>query len=163
MAGLTLKQLRDLLDYYPNKGYFTWKVDRTAGIKAGDVAGTKDKDGYIVIRVLGNKYKAHRLAWFYYYEKWPDKEIDHINRIRDDNRIGNLREVDRYMQNANASRNMEHVGVRWDEVNQRYTVSLGVAGRYYRKAFPIKRYGEDTLSTAIQHRKYLEEIHLCQH
>ena len=36
---------------------------------------------------------AHRLAWLYVYAKWPTSDIDHINRVKHDNRIINLREV----------------------------------------------------------------------
>lgn len=42
----------------------------------------------------GKNYLAHRLAWFYVYGEWPKNQIDHINRIKTDNRIFNLRDVD---------------------------------------------------------------------
>lgn len=40
-------------------------------------------------------YRAHRLAWLYMYERWPKGDTDHINRIRSDNRLANLREASR--------------------------------------------------------------------
>jgi hypothetical protein len=49
--------------------------------------------GYVQIKISGKLYHAHRLAWLYVYGYMPEKEIDHINRIRDDNRIANLREA----------------------------------------------------------------------
>jgi len=49
--------------------------------------------GYWYIGVGGKQYPAHRLAWFYVHGKWPNGDIDHINRIRDDNRIVNLRDT----------------------------------------------------------------------
>jgi hypothetical protein len=36
---------------------------------------------------------VHRLAWFLTYGVWPADQIDHINGIRDDNRLINLREA----------------------------------------------------------------------
>ncbi len=57
--------------------------------------GSLDKDGYLILKIKQQQYKAHRLAWFLYYGDFPQKEIDHINRNRTDNRIANLREVDR--------------------------------------------------------------------
>jgi len=58
-------------------------------------AGTVLATGYRVIRVDGYRYLAHRLAWFYVYGAWPVSEIDHINLLKDDNRISNLRDVSR--------------------------------------------------------------------
>jgi len=58
---------------------------------AGDVAKCKDRDGYVVIGINKKVYRAHRLVWLYTYGEMPPTDIDHINRIRDDNRIENLR------------------------------------------------------------------------
>lgn len=48
---------------------------------------------YHRIKYKDKLYLAHRLAWYLYYGKWPEKDIDHINRNTRDNRIANLREV----------------------------------------------------------------------
>jgi hypothetical protein len=40
-------------------------------------------------------YYAHRLAWLWWFGEWPEGGLDHINRIRNDNRIDNLREATR--------------------------------------------------------------------
>ena len=57
-------------------------------------AGTPDREGYVVIRYAGKGYKAHRLAWLHVYGRWPNGPLDHINRLKNDNRIENLRETD---------------------------------------------------------------------
>ena len=44
---------------------------------------------------------GHRVAFAHYHGRWPDEEIDHINGIRDDNRIANLREADRSLNMRN--------------------------------------------------------------
>lgn len=57
--------------------------------------GSLDKDGYLILKIKGRQFKAHRIAWFLYYGEMPMMELDHINHIRTDNRICNLRVVDR--------------------------------------------------------------------
>ena len=64
--------------------------------------GSFDKDGYLILKVKGKQFKAHRVAWFLYYGCFPNMEIDHINRIRTDNRKCNLREATR-VENVNNS------------------------------------------------------------
>lgn len=61
--------------------------------------GSLDKDGYLIIKIKGKQFKAHRLVWFLCKGYFPVNEIDHINRNRLDNRIENLRDVTR-LENA---------------------------------------------------------------
>jgi len=82
----------DRLIYDQKTGSFLWKYKNKAhprlfGKKAGAI-----RDGYVVIKINGSAYKAHRLAWFIYYGTQPNV-IDHINGVRNDNRIENLRSV----------------------------------------------------------------------
>jgi hypothetical protein len=85
-------ELKKLLHYDHQTGIFTWIKPTARRIKAGDVAGSIDHQGYAKIRINNKLYSAHRLAWLYVYGYVP-KIIDHINRNRADNRIENLREV----------------------------------------------------------------------
>lgn len=52
---------------------------------------TQSADGYVVIGICGKQYRAHRVAWYIYYGFWPESDIDHVNCIKTDNRIENLR------------------------------------------------------------------------
>ena len=91
MASKTITQsdLKNLFRYRDD-GSLIRTVPTSNRVKAGDVAGTKDKDGYIVINLRGKQRKAHHLVWLYHYGYMP-KMIDHINRNKSDNRIENLR------------------------------------------------------------------------
>lgn len=88
---LTAERLREELVYDPDTGLFRRARDKGGGIKAGDRAGGKNGAGYVFIRVDGVKYQAHRLAWLYVHGEWPPADVDHCNRVKSDNRIGNLR------------------------------------------------------------------------
>ena len=96
MAGkiLTQERLRQKLIYFPETGLFIWKdlFDKYGFEK---IAGTLHESGYQKIQVDRKIYRAHRLAWLYTFGEFPLQDIDHINRIRSDNRIENLRCVSR--------------------------------------------------------------------
>jgi hypothetical protein len=85
--------IRDKLKYSPQDGRFTWKVAASRRYQAGRAAGSINGRGYRGIMIEGKWYAAHRLAWLYVYGQWPSGQIDHINGVRDDNRIANLRDV----------------------------------------------------------------------
>jgi hypothetical protein len=84
--------LRELLDYNPESGVITWKVSPSKVVKAGSIAGRVHISGYRIICYKRKMYQASRIAYALHYgfDPHPD-EIDHINRVRDDNRIDNLR------------------------------------------------------------------------
>ncbi len=90
---ITHEELTALLDYIPETGDLLWKVKNNRRIVIGSRAGTINDHGYIVIRLNGLRYRAHRLVWLYVNKTWPTNDIDHINGQRDDNRIENLRDV----------------------------------------------------------------------
>ena len=101
-ALITQEYLKSILEYNPETGDFTWKIKTKNGKKhIGDIAGYLDKKGYISIQINGIGYLAHRLAWFYMTGNWPIHEIDHKNRIRNNNRIENLRDVTRTINGHN--------------------------------------------------------------
>lgn len=60
---------------------------------AGNEASGSGSNGYVSVRVDDFRYQAHRLIWKVHTGYDPRGVIDHINGIRDDNRICNLRDV----------------------------------------------------------------------
>lgn len=93
MSGLTQTRLKEILDYDPETGVFTWKVAKARRVKIGDQAGCSDSKGYLQIKIDGEKYLSHRLVWMYVHGVFPKAGLDHINGIKGDNRICNLREA----------------------------------------------------------------------
>lgn len=95
---LTQERLKELLSYDPDTGEF---------FRDGKLVGSNNGNGYKRITINGHKYYSHRLAWFYVYGYLPEHGIDHINRIKDDNQISNLREVSQScnIRNANGRSN----------------------------------------------------------
>jgi len=85
-------KLLELFDY--QNGNLIWNSDRGAQKCKGQIAGTRHSKGYVAIKLKGRVYKAHRLIYIWHYGALSgDVHIDHINGIRDDNRIENLRAV----------------------------------------------------------------------
>lgn len=99
-ASLTHEMLTEALDYDPETGVFRWKIDRGTHTKAGNIAGTINR-GYGQLCINKKLFASHRVAWFYVHRRWPVAELDHINLVRTDNRIENLREVTKKENNRN--------------------------------------------------------------
>lgn len=91
-TDISLERLKELLHYDRFTGVWTWLVDR-GPVKAGDVAGTENEEGYIQIRIDRKLYMAHVLAWFYSFGQWPKNMVDHDNRRRAENWLNNLRQA----------------------------------------------------------------------
>ena len=104
-------------------GRVVWK----SGHYAGRVAGSLDNAGYrvICIQVQGKRrfLKAHRVMWALYNDTIPPV-IDHIDRNRDNNRIGNLRPSDAFQNAQNKGKYSNNTtgatGVTYDCSNGRY-------------------------------------------
>jgi hypothetical protein len=68
-------------------------------------AGCISERGYVRVVILINGKKkaiqAHQLAWFICNGELPQGEIDHINHVKHDNRLSNLRDVSRSTNQRN--------------------------------------------------------------
>lgn len=142
--------LFEYLRYNETKGEFTWIKRPNKNIHLHTRAGTKNSAGYRVISLFGKRYLEHRLAWFYVHGEIPEHEIDHINQIRDDNRISNLRQVTRSENQRNKTRKdsrVDEVGIWWCRRRKRYIAEITLNGKkVYQKSFK-------DIDEAIQQRK----------
>lgn len=101
--GVNPHRLRECFNYDPTTGVITWAKPTSSKRKIGDTAGCVANTGYIVIRLDGVMMLAHRAAWAMVFGVWPEHEIDHINRVRHDNRLANLREATRAQNSRNST------------------------------------------------------------
>lgn len=112
---ITQDRLKELLHYDPVTGIFT---------RNKNLAGFKNDRGYIIIKVDGYPYKAHRLAHLYMTGEWPIDEVDHINGVTDDNRWCNLREAKHCENSRNRKLNKNnksgYKGVHWLKKQQKW-------------------------------------------
>ena len=128
---ITQKELKQLLHYNPETGVFMWLKKPNGRANTLEEAGT-NVNGYIQIRIHRVHYYAHRLAWFYMHGVWPKEYIDHINHIRSDNRIINLRDVSKSENERNKSlfsKNTSGVhGVIWYKKINRWQAQMRILG-----------------------------------
>lgn len=130
---LTAKRVRDLLNYDPATGIFTWRVTRTGYASVGSTAGSMQKSGYFRIKIDGKPQYLHRLAWLHVHGSWPENYIDHINGITADNRIRNLREASKAENLRNrpalSSNTSGKKGVSWHKGSSKWQSRISIDGR----------------------------------
>ena len=124
---LTQSLLKEWLHYEPTTGVFTWLKQPSSNIKAGEQAGWLHL-GYKKISLLKTHYCAHNLAWLYVHGVLPTLLIDHINNIKDDNAIVNLR-LATYSQNgmnrgAPSNNTSGYKGVHWNAQKQSWVAAI---------------------------------------
>lgn len=127
-SDLSSQELKELYEYNPTTGEFlSRKFGRNQS--ATKPAGFMIAEGYrrIHVRRYGY-YAAHRLAWLYCYGELPTLPIDHINGVKSDNRISNLRLVSTLLNN-------QHI---WEARSTSVSGLLGVSDKGNRFTAMIK-------------------------
>lgn len=134
MTELTAARLRDLLAYDPETGSLTRLTTNNRGQNIGDPAGSIHHSGYMEVMVDRKNYRYHRVVWLHVHGTWPAGDIDHINGVKTDNRIANLRDVPEQINMQNEKRVRKNnasgfMGVHWRADRQRWVATVKVNGR----------------------------------
>jgi hypothetical protein len=165
--------LRRLIDYCPETGRMTWKERPVWMFKSklrSSAANAKSWNhkhagkmafkatvaaGYRSGKVCDITTTAHRVAWAIYFGTWPDGEIDHINGIRADNRISNLRDVAGGENRLNMKRNRRNTsgtsGVSWFPRTRKWHAKI----KYRNKQIHLGYFSD--LADAVSARKAAEK------
>ena len=127
---ITHSRLCELLRYEPDTGNLIWLVSPKHDVKAGDIAGGMNDDGYIIVKVDGRSYRAHVLAYFYMRKSWPKYQVDHIDTNRANNRWANLRSATNGQNGANKGLTRANKsgfkGVSFDCIREKHRATIQV-------------------------------------
>ena len=136
---ITQELLKKLFLYGPETGHFIRLISTSSRARKGNIAGYLSSDGYWMITVNGMPQHAHRLAWVYTFGRTPVNEIDHINHNRTDNRIENLREATRTMNERNRTMSKNntsgHNGIYRPAGRKKWEVQLWINGKKFRGGY----------------------------
>lgn len=123
--------LRKLLSADFETGKLTWKKRDASLFPSGSACRSWNRKwagkpaftsitsfGYFQGSVLNIKFTGHSVIWAMFHNKWPQYQIDHINGVRTNNGISNLRDVPQSVNVKNSKlskRNSSGIcGVMWD-------------------------------------------------
>lgn len=162
---ITPEILRQLLRYEPDSGFLYWKprdlswfVNKRAfgrwnAIFPGKRAlATPHRSGYLAGEILWEGHLAHRVAVAMSTGEWP-KEVDHINGVKTDNRLVNLRVVDRKGNSRNRPRQRNsttpHMGIYWRKDVSAWEAQIGIGETRNLVLGRFDRY-EDALAARLE-------------
>jgi hypothetical protein len=141
---MTAGEVHMALAYDPDTGSLVWKRRANCspqwnGRFAGKEAGYILRHGYRLIEINNQPFLAHRLVWLIFYGEWPSYEIDHMNGIRADNRIANLREATREENGRNQKKHKDgrsrFKGVSWAKWAGRWEANIRLCGKKKRLGY----------------------------
>lgn len=159
---LSVDELCDVVTYFKETGSFVWARTRK-GASAGSQAGSIHAKGYITIRIHDRLYLAHRLAWYIETGEQPE-QIDHINGVKDDNRICNLRAATPNQNQHNKALNKNNTsgvkGVSWNESKKKWEARVWMDGKCNR----LGRFSDLAMADAAV-RQFRKDKHkdFCNH
>lgn len=133
IPDITADELRSAFSYDPDTGDLCWRVRPANNVKIGVPIRAKNTSGYYHVGFRRRVYVVHRLIWLMTYDEWPELEIDHINCIKTDNRLENLRLATKGQNLTNThktgQRTSQYKGVCWKKSNNCWTAQISHNGK----------------------------------
>ena len=143
-----LERAAKMVIYNQETGSMIWreKDSRTSDSNrwnaryAGHECGSNDGKGYRRIRFKFDtgeilRVRVHRLAWYMVFGVPPSGEIDHINQNKADNRLSNLRDVPKELNQRNGTRKRNNTsgvpGVYWHKQRKKWCAQASMDGKHY--------------------------------
>lgn len=133
-STLTKELLQTLFEY--KEGELYWKTLKIKNqVKVGDKAGyIDDINKYKSVSINNTCFLLHKIIYIYHYGYCP-KFIDHINGIRNDNRIENLRPATSSQNAQNAKKRKDNTtgvkGINFCKRDKRFVARVQSNGKRY--------------------------------
>ncbi|MGL6209700.1 MAG: HNH endonuclease [Paracoccaceae bacterium] len=128
-AGLLTWKFRPRDTFHRDRDFKLWN-QRFSGQPA---LNSQIGQGYLGGKIAGTNFFAHRVVWAIAALRWPVGEIDHINGVRSDNRLCNLRDISRRENAINRGKTDNgkslFVGVSWHGASGKWRSRAQVAGQ----------------------------------
>ena len=124
--------VKEYFDYCGKTGMLYAKKRQSNNAVLGKASGWQQPNGYWRMSIKGKSYQAHRLVWLYHNGKMPLNDIDHINGVKNDNRIENLRDISHKLntQNRNRAARNNKLGIMGVTLKSgKYVASIWVNGK----------------------------------
>lgn len=155
--------IKECLYYDKDTGVFTWKKTLSNRNKLGNEAGTICHK-YRRICINGRNYLAHRLAWFYFYNTYPENEIDHIDGNTLNNSISNLRQATSSQNHQNkrtchsTNKTSGLLGVSWCKREKKFRAKITKNGK--QKSLGYFNNKEEAFNAYLMAKRKIHEF--CQ-
>lgn len=120
---MTQEKLHSLFYYKDNNLY--WRESKAGKgnykRRKDSIAGGVEPSGYRRITISGKRYQAHSLIYIYHYGPYTnDYVVDHIDRVKDNNSIDNLRIITR----RENTQNNNSKGYSWNKRENKWVVRI---------------------------------------